>query len=61
MDQETAQAIASIREQLQQLHSALGVIGPNAAEAEVMELKAAVDGLVAWAQTVTPPFAPGSD
>jgi hypothetical protein len=58
VDQDTAQAIASIREQLQQLHSALGVIGPNAAETEVMELKAQVDGLVEWAQTVTPPYNP---
>lgn len=49
---------AAVRGQLVQLRTALGAGDPDQAETAVRALVATIDALVAWAQAVTPPFAP---
>lgn len=58
MDQDVAKALADLRQQLNQLRSALGVQGPDEAEAEVTRLRSTVTALAEWGATVTPPFTP---
>lgn len=58
MDEETARALAGIRERLTELESALGVSTPHGAEGEVARLRREVRALVTWGVTVTPPFTP---
>jgi hypothetical protein len=58
MDQDTRNQIASLQGQLALLRSALNASGPLEAQATVTRLATTVEALVAWAQTVDPPFTP---